>query len=215
MRITKYPQSCLLVESDSTRILIDPGSFVAEKYSAEQFGPIDAILLTHEHNDHAHAQLVGALKVGAVKVYANASTKALLGDVVTDLVTEGTQFTVGSMQITARELPHVAMIDGSAGPQNTGYVIDGVLFHPGDGVKIDDVSAAVGAIPIAGPDVSPRDAFELATSIGCKVMIPIHYDYFQENPDVIATQVEAKGNPFKVVVLGEGESYDTAELTAS
>lgn len=215
MKITKYPQSCVLVESESTRVLIDPGSFVAQEYHADQFGKIDAVLITHEHTDHVHGQLVAALKVGATRVVANRSTAAVLDNIVTDVVNDGDVLEVGQMQITVRELPHVAMIDGSPGPQNTGYVIDGVLFHPGDGVKIEGVHVPVGAIPIAGPDVSPRDAFDLAKSIGCKVMIPMHFDYFHENPEVLAQQVEAHGNPFKVVVLRDGESYDTVELTAS
>ena len=218
MKITKYPQSCLLVETDSTRILIDPGSFVAEEYHADQFGKIDAVLITHEHADHVHEQLVAALKVGPTRVVANSSTAALLDNNVTDVVNDGDVLEIGGLQVTARELPHVAMIDGSPGPQNTGYVIGGVLFHPGDGVKIEGVHVPVGAIPIAGPDLSARDAYDLAMSIGCKVMIPIHFDYFQENPEVIAGQVASKGNPFKVVVLKNGESYDTDSddtLTAS
>lgn len=215
MKITKYPQSCLLVESDTTRVLIDPGSFVAEEYHVDQFGKIDAVLITHEHADHVHEQLVGALKVGATRVVANHSTAAILDNIVTDVVDNGDVLEIGQMQVTVRELPHVAMIDGAPGPQNTGYVIDDVLFHPGDGVKIEGVHVPVGAIPIAGPDVSPRDAFDLATNIGCKVMIPMHFDYFQENPNIVAEQVASRGNPFKVVVLRDGESYDTEDLTAS
>lgn len=215
MKITKYPQSCLLVESGAARILIDPGSFVAQKYQADEFGPIDAVLLTHEHSDHVHAQLIGAVQVNAKRVIANRSTANVLGELVTEVVEDGNVFQVGEMKITARELPHVAMIDGSPGPQNTGYVIDDVLFHPGDGIKIDDVNVSVGAIPVAGPDISPRDAYELAMSIGCKVMIPIHFDYFREDPGVIVQQVAAKGSPFQVIALHDGESYDTEELTAS
>lgn len=195
--------------------MIDPGSFVAQKYQADEFGPIDAVLLTHEHSDHVHAQLVGAVQVNAKRVIANRSTANVLGELVTEVVEDGNVFQVGEMKITARELPHVAMIDGSPGPQNTGYVIDDVLFHPGDGIKIDDVNVSVGAIPVAGPDISPRDAYELAMSIGCKVMIPIHFDYFREDPDVIVQQVAAKGSPFQVIALQDGESYDTEDLIAS
>lgn len=214
MKITKYPQSCLLIESNNTRIIIDPGSFVAAKYQAELFGPIDAILITHEHADHAHAQLIAALKVGATKVYANRSTQVLLGNIVTDIASDGVTFEVGSLKIQARDLPHVDMVDGTPGPQNTGYIIDGILFHPGDGIKIDDVTVPVGALPIAGPDISPRQAFDLARSIGCRVVIPIHYDYFLEDPSVLAQQAEQRSMPFQIIPLGEGESYDTDDLTA-
>jgi len=209
MKITKYPQSCLLVESNDTRIIIDPGSFVAEKYTAEQFGHIDAVLITHEHSDHAHAQLIAALKIGATKVYANRSAQVLLGDLVTDIASDGQILEIGTLKVTVRDLPHVNMVDGTPGPQNTGYLIDGILFHPGDGIKLDNVTAQVGALPIAGPDISPRDVFDFAKTLGCKIVIPIHYDYFLEDPGVVAEESVKRKLPFKVIPLADGQSYDT------
>jgi L-ascorbate metabolism protein UlaG (beta-lactamase superfamily) len=214
MKITKYPQSCLLIESNDTRVLIDPGSFVAEKYTADLFGQIDAVLITHEHADHAHAQLIAGLKVGATKVYANRSTQLLLGDLVTDIASDGQTIDIGTLKVGVRDLPHVDMPDGSPGPQNTGYIIDDVLFHPGDGIKIEGVSVPVGAVPIAGPDISPRDVFDFAKSIGCKVAIPIHYDYFIADPVFFANFAQQANMPFQIVPLKEGESYDTDDLVA-
>jgi len=209
MKITKYPQSCLLIESNGTRIVIDPGSFVAEKYQADSFGHIDAVLITHEHSDHAHAQLIAAMKVGATKVYANRSTQVLLGDIVTDIVSDGTTIDVGALKVHVRDLPHVDLPDGSPGPQNTGYIIDDVLFHPGDGIKIEGVDVPVGAVPITGPDISPRDALDFAKSIHCKVMIPIHFDGYPSNPEFFVGLAEKVHMPFKVIPLRDGESYDT------
>lgn len=49
MKITKYPQSCLLVETKGKKILIDPGTL---KYKEEYFdvwNNVDIILITHKH----------------------------------------------------------------------------------------------------------------------------------------------------------------------
>jgi L-ascorbate metabolism protein UlaG (beta-lactamase superfamily) len=32
MQLTKYPQSCLIVEVESHRLLIDPGTFLSARY---------------------------------------------------------------------------------------------------------------------------------------------------------------------------------------
>lgn len=204
MKVTKYPQSCLLVEVDGVRLLIDPGSFVSQKYFESDLLPVDAILLTHEHADHVDPFLIGEI-VGktAVAVYCNQSTANLIGSLATNIVNDGDRFMVDGVEITAHELPHVTMVDGSDGPQNTGYVIAGTLFHPGDGVEIKGLQIPVVAAPIAGPDVSPRDVFAFVQMTGAKKVIPIHYDYFVVDPVFITNMLGVE-----TIVLKNGESAE-------
>jgi L-ascorbate metabolism protein UlaG (beta-lactamase superfamily) len=83
MKITKYPQSCLLIEQNGKRILIDPGSLVTRKYSAKDLLPIDAILITHEHSDHADPTLINELlDLTKVPVVGNQSTAKELSPIV-------------------------------------------------------------------------------------------------------------------------------------
>jgi L-ascorbate metabolism protein UlaG (beta-lactamase superfamily) len=54
MRITHFGHACVLVEigntlRTTTRILLDPGSFST---GLADLGPVDAVLVTHEHVDH-------------------------------------------------------------------------------------------------------------------------------------------------------------------
>ena len=52
MKITKFPQSCLLIETKGKKILIDPGNL---KYKEEYFdiwNNVDIILITHKHKVH-------------------------------------------------------------------------------------------------------------------------------------------------------------------
>lgn len=210
MKVTKYPQSCLIVEKEGSRIIIDPGAFVeGGGFTVEDLGDVDGILLTHEHQDHADPGLVERLAGDRnIPVVGNESTKQLLGDIVTTMVGDREELTVGGFRITAHELPHCDLPDGSSGPQNTGYIVDGILFHPGDGVKTEAVSVRAVAAPVAGPDVSPRDAFDLAKSVNAKLLIPIHYDYFKEDPSVIAEWATMMQMPFEVRPLKNGESLD-------
>lgn len=209
MKVTKYPQSCLIIEEQGKRIVIDPGALVSDKFTAQDLLPLDAILITHEHEDHADPELIRELvKDNDTQVIANQSTKNLLGDLVTKVVSDNEEFEVAGIKIVARELPHSLMVDGSAGPQNTGYVVDEVFFHAGDGIKLDNLQVQAAAIPIAGPDISVRDVFDFIKQLRCTTVVPIHYDYFLENPNLLADIGQSTLRDVKFVVLDNGQSTE-------
>lgn len=208
MRITKYPQSCLLLEKDGGRVLIDPGSFVAEKYAAEDFLPLDGVLVTHEHADHADEGLLTALAKADVRIVTNASTADVLSDITTEVVEDGSEIELGGFSVRAHELPHCLMVDGSEGPQNTGFIIDGTFFHPGDGVSTTGVSVDAAAVPIAGPDVSPHDSYAFTQSLGAQIVIPVHYDFFVNDPEFFRQTVARFDGNVNVVPLGDGDSIE-------
>ena len=209
MKVTKYPQSCLIIERDGKRLCIDPGSLVSEKYSARDLLPLDAILITHDHQDHVDPKLLQDLVQGSdTPVIANQATKDLVGDLVTQVVKDGEAFEAAGMQIVARELPHCLMVDGSPGPQNTGYVINDVFFHAGDGIELAGLTVQSAAIPIAGPDISARDVFSFIKQLGCQTVVPIHYDYFLENPRILAGMAASAAPDVKFVVLDHGQSAE-------
>jgi L-ascorbate metabolism protein UlaG (beta-lactamase superfamily) len=209
MKITKYPQSCLVIEKDGSRLVIDPGSFVADKYNVQDLLPADGVLITHEHSDHVNTELIKGFIAAGTQVVANTGTYEVLGEtLVTKVVEDGEAFDIAGFAVTARELPHVALIGDRPVPQNTGYVIDGVFFHPGDGIKLDGLTVDGAAIPIAGPDVSPKDAYDFAMDLKCTDVVPIHYNHFVGDPVLFASIAESMGAPFKVHPLADGESVD-------
>jgi L-ascorbate metabolism protein UlaG (beta-lactamase superfamily) len=206
MKVTKYPQSCLVIEKDGKRLVIDPGSLVSAAYKSSDLLPVDLILITHEHIDHVDPALLDEmLATKKVPVYGNESTAKALGNRVTNIIKDGEMVSDEGFSITARELPHVLMVNGSEGPQNTGFVIDGTFFHSGDGIELDGLTVDTAAIPIAGPDISPKDVYSFIKQLGCHTVIPIHYDYFIANPEML-------NNDFvpgvKAVILKNGESAE-------
>lgn len=208
MKITKYPQSCLLLEKNNKKILIDPGNFVAEKYTAKDFLPLDGVLITHRHADHADPDFISELAKAGVTILANQDTTELLGEIVSEIIDDGGEVELGEFKIKAHELAHCLMVDGSNGPQNTGYIVDDIFFHPGDGVKTAGVQVQVAAIPIAGPDVSPHDSYALIESLGTQTVIPVHYDYFVGNPEFFKQTVARFNQDINVAVLKNGESIN-------
>jgi L-ascorbate metabolism protein UlaG (beta-lactamase superfamily) len=210
MKVTKYPQSCILVETQEVRILIDPGNVVSPSFAAEQFLPLDAILITHEHKDHVDPLIIKEIISNTdVNVYCNQSTANLLSNIATKVVNDGDKFVVRGVEIIARELAHMTLPDGAEGPQNTGYVINGAFFHPGDGKDIDDLLVNTLALPITGPDMSPKESFDFAKKVQAKHVIPIHYDVLGANPEAYKRYANGCNMPFEMIILNNGE---TAEI---
>jgi L-ascorbate metabolism protein UlaG (beta-lactamase superfamily) len=209
MKVTKYPQSCLLLEKDNKRLVIDPGSLVSPAYKASDLLPIDGVLITHEHSDHIDPDLINSLLADKlVPVVGNENTSKVFNSMITKVIRDGEEFDLAGFHIQARELLHVASVDGSPVPQNTGYVVNGVFFHPGDGINIEGVEIETAAAPIAGPDISPRDVYNFIKQVGCKTVIPIHYDYYPADPRFYAKLLNGIDNSLNVVALANGESVE-------
>lgn len=202
MKVTRYFQSCLLIDQAGQRILIDPCS----QDEKTDFGKLDAVFYTHEHMDHFDAGMAARfVEEGIAPVYCNASTAKQVKASVTT-VEDGQEFLVGGVNIKAIELPHCLMVDGSTSVQNTGYLVNGELFHPGDGKELEGLSVKTLAVPLNGPDISPHDAFKFGKQLKAKNLIPIHYDFLGGNPDFFARTAEANG--MKTHPLDRGESVE-------
>ena len=78
MELTHFGHSCLLAEFGVARLLFDPGTF---SHGFEGITGLSAILITHQHPDHADPQRLPALveaNPGAA-LYADPQTAAQLG----------------------------------------------------------------------------------------------------------------------------------------
>jgi L-ascorbate metabolism protein UlaG (beta-lactamase superfamily) len=204
VRVTKYPQSCVVVEHpDGGRLLIDPGFVAMDAHRFDDFGAVDAVLFTHAHADHFDGRAVEAILERGLPIHANADVCGQIEGPATT-VADGDAFTAAGIGIVARDMPHVQMVNGAAGPPNTGYVLDGRLLHPGDSMQVDGVAVDVIAVPIVGPSVSFRDAYVAVQTTGASTAVPIHYDTFLADPDQFAGFCDIA----TVVVLGDGDTAD-------
>lgn len=209
MKVTRFPQSCLLIAQDGHSIIIDPGVHFLQTHTVEELNGVEAVLYTHQHADHYDESIAKTLLKNGVAIYANQSTAQLINSDKVTVVHDGDMFTAGGFEIIARELPHCLLPNGSEGPQNTGYVINGTFFHPGDGKELDGLKVDNLALPITGPDISMYDAFVFAKQVEAKVVIPIHYQAIPADPHVFAEYMHKPGDPgFEIRVLSDGQSTE-------
>lgn len=201
MKITRFTQSCLLIEENGARILIDPAD------EDKDFGKLDAVLYTHEHSDPFNVGVCKKLMGQGAVVYANPETAKQIGQQV-NIATGGQKFEINGAKIEVHKLLHSLLPDGSEGPENIGYLVNGKFFHPGDGKGIENLQVEVLALPITGPDISMKEAFDFAKQVGAKTVIPIHYDKIGANPVSYKGFAERLGMPFEVKPLAISESVE-------
>jgi L-ascorbate metabolism protein UlaG (beta-lactamase superfamily) len=204
MRFTKFPQSCAVIEEpDGGRLLIDPGNVAMDAVAFDAFGSLDAVLFTHRHPDHFDPRALEAILERDLPIFTNADVCGLIDDGATQ-VHDGQPFQAAGFDIVPRDLPHVVLVNGAAGPPNTAYVIDGRLLHPGDAIEVNGVNVDAVAVPVAGPSISFRDAYVMLQRTGASTAIPIHYDTFSANTALFEKFVDIA----TVVVLDHGEWVD-------
>ncbi len=132
MEITKLVHSCLLIESNGKKILVDPGiySWQDEKVKGINFSGIHAVVITHNHPDHLNEDFA--------KVVAQASPGAKW---------QGTQQAIDQLKAigiegsTASDDEDIQFVDSKHAdlspwfdeqPEHTSYVLFGDLLISGD-----------------------------------------------------------------------------------
>jgi len=205
MRVTRYFQSCLLIKEGGVRILIDPSGQDAGNF--DKFGKLDAVLYTHEHMDHFDPELDEKFARAGVRRYANASTAKQMKTPPT-VVKDGQELEINGLKVMAKELPHCLMVTGETSAQNTGYLVAGRLFHSGDGTQISGLSAEAVAVPLTGPDISLKDAYDLIRSLAAKIAVPVHYDFIGTKPEVFQRFSQRAQPTFELKILRRGETAD-------
>jgi len=196
MKITFLGHACLLVEGSGKRIIIDPflsGNPVAT-LQPEQVN-VDAVVLTHGHQDHssdaASIALANDCSILAVVELANLISQS--GAKTVGMNTGGTykldeQVTIKLVQAFHSSSFEVNGIAHYAG-QAQGVIVtmgDKVLYHMGDTALFSDIkligelhSIDIAAVPIGDHfTMGPKEALLAAEWTRAKHIIPIHFNTF-------------------------------------
>lgn len=208
MQLTKFPQSCLKIAGNGGAILVDPGTVATAKYTLRDFGHVDAVLYTHSHSDHLDLGLIDGLLESGATLYGNIDVAGKVGAGRIEVVEGGEELVVAGFKVKAYDMQHCLMVDGSPGVPNTGYLIDGKLLLPGDSVQDVGVSADVLAVPIFGPDISYRDAYAMSQNVKARVVIPVHFDIAEMNPEVFVMLGGQYHPRAQVKIVANGECIE-------
>lgn len=210
MKITKYTHSCLLVEANGKRILIDPGQFTFEAGDLNDnvLTGVDYCAITHDHFDHFHEPALKRLIALSPNVVFKAGPEVVEKFKTIGIVADGANDELISLEVGE----HAHLWEGLPVIENTKVTIAGKLLHVGDSMDAKSASEIL-AVPIFGPwqNGTVTDAVNLIKNLKPKYVIPVHdWHYNQEARQGFLERISEAVKADNVMVIGVeiGKTYD-------
>ncbi|MFP5069063.1 MBL fold metallo-hydrolase [Pseudonocardia nantongensis] len=175
MHLTHYGHACVLVDTGAARLLFDPGAFSS---GFESLDGLDAILVTHQHFDHVDAERVAHLlraNPDAALVTDGQTAQQLTG-IDARTAAPGDRLDLGGAAVDvvgsgehAEIHPDIPLV------ANNGYLVDGVLLHPGDAyVPPGRDELATLLLPTGAPWLKVSEAVDYLRAVAPRKVVPIH-----------------------------------------
>lgn len=185
MELTHFGHSCLLARfvadgaagGQAVTVLFDPGTF---SHGFEGITGLDAILITHQHPDHADPARLPALVEAnpQAKLYADPMTAAQLGG-SWQAVHVGDTLSIGHLTVRGAGGKHAVIHPDIPIIDNISYLIGDAghaarLMHPGDALFVPDEPVEVLAAPAAAPWMKIAEAVDFLRAVAPQHAVPIH-----------------------------------------
>jgi L-ascorbate metabolism protein UlaG (beta-lactamase superfamily) len=208
MKLTKFGHACIRLEGDGGAVVIDPGGFTEDT----SVTGVDAILITHEHPDHfieARVRAAAAANPGLSVWTVGAVAESLrgLGDQL-HVVGDGDAFTVAGFEIEAHGTWHAEIHPDIPRITNSGFLIDGRLFHPGDALTVPDKAVETLMLPVHAPWSRISDLIDWVREVAPTRTLAVHDGLLNANGLGLVGNLLGERGP------GIGASYQRLEPTA-
>ena len=151
MQLTKLGHSCVRLSKGGATLVIDPGVWSGP----EALAGADAVLVTHEHADHLDGSaLREALIAGSqLELWSNHSVAnqfVEFGDRVHS-VSHGDTFSAAGFDVHVYGQDHARIVPQIPVIPNTGFAVDGAVFHPGDSLTVPEDRIPTLLVPVSAP----------------------------------------------------------------
>ncbi len=191
MKITKFAQSCVLIDTKGKRILIDPGKIGYDSsLLADYWTHIDVILVTHKHGDHICPEaIINIVENTGAEFFTTQEVAKAYPELNPEIVKEGDVLHCDTVRVEVVHAIHgyiPRLKGGNEIYENVGYIIDDGekrAYHTSDTICFaNDYKADILLIAVNnhGLVMCPYAAAQFANEIQPEISIPIHCD----NPEL-------------------------------
>lgn len=177
MRLIRCGHACVRLERDGVVVVIDPGVF-SDPRALEG---ADAVLFTHEHEDHfAEPVLRAAAEADpALRIWADRSVAARLEGLGTrvDVVGNGDAFDIEGISVEVHGELHEPIHPDMPQDTNVGFLVgdtDGAVFHPGDAFTVPTRPVDTLLVPVHGPWSKTGEVIDYVREIKPRHALSIH-----------------------------------------
>lgn len=221
MKITKFNQSCLLVETKGKRILVDPGNIGYEESLLDEWIDINYILVTHRHRDHCNVDVINKIaERDGSKIYTTHEVveKVELKDAI--VIKAGDIIELEGIKVEVTKAVHgfftKMKYTGAEILENVGYIIDdgeNRLYATSDTINFNnDYKCDILCMPFNGNGLTLGviDGVMFAKDINPKLVLPIHTEHPLDfmNPDIDRLKYELEKAELSYKFLNIKESIE-------
>ena len=174
MELIKFGHACVALCEGDRRLVIDPGAF-SEPQALDGAG---AVLITHEHFDHFEPdRLRRAMDADpALEVWTNRSVADQLtgtGGRV-HVVGAGDTFSAAGFDVRVHGELHAVIHPEIPRIANVGFLVDGLVFHPGDALTVPDEPVATLLVPVHAPWSKVSEVIDYVRAVGADQAYAVH-----------------------------------------
>lgn len=218
MKITKYNQSCLLIETNNKRFLIDPGNIGFEESLLDEWNNINYILVTHRHGDHCNTEAINTIiRRDNAKLYTTKEVADNTNLINSIIIKQGDLIDLGDVKIEVTKAIHgfFTKMKKSGGEifENVGYIIDDGnkrLYTTSDTINFNnDYKCDILCMPFNGNGLTLGiiDGVMFAQDINPELLLPIHMEhplpFMNPNIELLKAEIEEAGINYKLLNLKE------------
>jgi L-ascorbate metabolism protein UlaG (beta-lactamase superfamily) len=158
MQLTKLGHACVRLVKDGAALVIDPGGWSGP----DALAGANAVLVTHEHADHLDADKLHAALTAdpALQLWSNSSVTSQFGDFGSRVhaVAHGDTFDAAGFHVHVYGHDHARIVPEIPVIANTGFMVDGSVFHPGDSFTVPEDTVSTLLVPVSAPWLRFADA---------------------------------------------------------
>jgi L-ascorbate metabolism protein UlaG (beta-lactamase superfamily) len=181
--LTKFGHACVRLEKAGRRLVIDPGNLTDVPAALEG---AEHVLVTHEHADHlddgpvldylaAHQDVTVRAPVAAAARLVDQLTAA--GGRADRIIPTGAgeEFETAGFAVRTVGGQHAVIHPQIPVVANTGYLIDGKIYHPGDSYIVPTGPAPdTVLVPLQAPWSKLSEMVDFITAVRPRQAIPVH-----------------------------------------
>ena len=206
MRITKFGHSCVRIEHDGAALVLDPGVFS----EPEALDGATGVLITHEHPDHVHPEL---LRGSDAPIWTIEAVARLLREQAPDVaervtvVRPGERLAVSGLPVEVVGEKHAVIHPDYDRFDNSGYLVTvgaAAVYHPGDALTAPGRAVDVLLAPVSAPWLKVSEAVDFVREVGAPRSLGIHDRVYSDiGLDMVASHMAN--------LLPEGQAFERRE----
>ena len=182
MRITKFGHACVRLEHGGSTVVVDPGVFT----QPEAVAGADAVLITHEHPDHYHPELLATTDAAIHTIEAVAARlRADAPELAERLTVVAPDQSLDVAGVPVRVVGELHAVIHPEMPRfhNSGYVLtlgETKVYHPGDALTPPGEDVDLLCLPVSAPWLKASEAVDFARDVGAPRNLAIHDRVYSE-----------------------------------